>query len=72
MRSIKVNKLCKFICDATSIDEGYVHPETLLEKVKIKGRGGTILQPGIDMIESAKDLGARLPFIPRGEVFRMK
>ncbi|MEH6939743.1 VWA-like domain-containing protein [Bacillus sp. JJ664] len=88
-------------CDATSHDEGYVHPEALLEKVKIKGRGGTILQPGIDMIESAKDFpkngpiliitdgycdrlsikrehafvmpqGARLPFIPRGEVFRMK
>lgn len=88
-------------CDAMAHDEGYLPPESLLERVKIKGRGGTVLQPGVDLIERASDfpkdgpmliitdgycdrlsikrehafvmpVGASLPFVPRGEVFRMK
>ena len=88
-------------CDAVAYDAGFLPPESLLTKVKVRGRGGTVLQPGINLIEEAVDFpkngpilvitdgecdrltikrehafvmpqGAKLPFIPKGEVFRMK
>lgn len=88
-------------CDAVAYDAGYLPPEELLTKVKMRGRGGTVLQPGICLIEEAQDFpksgpiliitdgecdrlsikrehafvipqGAKLPFVPKGEVFRMK
>ena len=33
-------------CDAMPYDEGYVPVKRLTEPVKVKGRGGTKLQPG--------------------------
>jgi len=42
-------------CDATTYDEGYVAPETIAGRVKVRGRGGTVLQPGIDLLEGADD-----------------
>ncbi|MHB8125322.1 MAG: vWA domain-containing protein [Desulfitobacteriaceae bacterium] len=86
-------------CDAATYDQGYLPSEAIAESVKIKGRGGTILQPGIDLLEKAEDFpkngplllitdgyceplrihrdhaflmpkGNKLPFIPRGKVFR--
>ena len=42
-------------CDAAAYDIGYVSPEDIAGRVAVKGRGGTILQPGIDTLESAKD-----------------
>ena len=88
-------------CDAVAYDAGYLAPEELLTKVKVRGRGGTVLQPGIQLLEAAQDFpkdgpiliitdgqcdrlaikrqhafvlpqGAKLPFEPKGEVFRMK
>lgn len=88
-------------CDAVAYDAGYLAPEELLTKVKVRGRGGTVLQPGIQLLEAAQDFpkdgpiliitdgqcdrlaikrqhafvlpqGAKLPFVPKGEVFRMK
>jgi predicted metal-dependent peptidase len=85
-------------CDAVAYDAGYMPPEAIAERVRVKGRGGTILQPGVDLLQSAEDFpddgpiliitdtqcdqvrvardhawlipkGARLPFVPRGEVF---
>jgi predicted metal-dependent peptidase len=38
-------------CDATYYDQGYLRPEAIAETVKVKGRGGTLLQPAIDMLE---------------------
>lgn len=35
--------------------EGYLPPEAIAERVKVKGRGGTVLQPGIDLLERAED-----------------
>jgi predicted metal-dependent peptidase len=75
--------------------------EEIAETVKVKGRGGTLLQPGIDLLENAADFpkngpilvitdgecdrllirrkhafilpkGKHLPFIPKGEVFRIE
>lgn len=42
-------------CDAVAYDEGYLAPETIADRVRVRGRGGTILQPGIDLLERAKD-----------------
>ena len=42
-------------CDAAPHDTGYLKPEELLETIRIKGRGGTILMPGITLLENARD-----------------
>ncbi len=42
-------------CDAAPYDQGYMPPEAISESVKIRGRGGTILQPGIDLLEQTED-----------------
>jgi predicted metal-dependent peptidase len=88
-------------CDAVAYDAGYMLAEEIAETVKVKGRGGTLLQPGIDLLENAADFpkngpilvitdgecdrllirrkhafilpkGKHLPFIPKGEVFRIE
>lgn len=42
-------------CDAVAYDQGYMVPEALAHRVQVKGRGGTVLQPGIDLLERATD-----------------
>ena len=42
-------------CDAAAYDIGYVSPEAIAGHVAVKGRGGTMLQPGINTLESSKD-----------------
>lgn len=46
-------------CDAAAYDIGWVEPENLLDRFALRGRGGTILQPGIDLL---KDAGRRGDF----------
>lgn len=88
-------------CDADAYDQGYMLPDDIASTVKVKGRGGTVLQPGIDLLEGAEDFPkkapiliitdgecdvlsikarehaflipacARLPFLPKGAVFRV-
>jgi predicted metal-dependent peptidase len=96
----EVRRVRVVFCDAAAHDAGWMAPEQLLERVEVRGRGGTVLQPGIDCIESAQDfpvdgpilivtdgacdrfvcrrrhailtpMGARLPFVPACEVFRI-
>ena len=88
-------------CDAAAYDAGYLPPEAISGSVRVKGRGGTVLQPGIDLLEKAEDFpsdgpillitdgkcdrlrirrghaflmpqGCHLPFVPLGEVFRIR
>jgi predicted metal-dependent peptidase len=88
-------------CDAAAYDQGYMPPEAIAERVQVRGRGGTVLQPGIDLLERAADFpkdgpilvitdgwcdvvrirrdhaflmpeSARLPFQPKGPVFRIR
>lgn len=89
-------------CDAAAYDQGIMHPSEIAGTVKIRGRGGTKLQLGIDLLDEderfPKDAplliitdgacdrlnlrgrnhaflipaGSRLPFVPRGPVFRLK
>jgi hypothetical protein len=75
--------------------------EEIADQVQVKGRGGTVLQPGINLLDKAEDFpsstplliitdgycdrlsirrehafllptGSSLPFVPRGEVLRIK
>ena len=88
-------------CDAVAYDAGYLSPSDIAGRVKVRGRGGTVLQPGIDLLERADDFpadgpilvitdaecdrvrvrrehaflvpaGARLPFVAKGPVFRVR
>lgn len=52
-------------CDATAYDAGWLPPESLLERIAVKGRGGTVLQPGIECLRQAVQ---RRDFPPRGPV----
>lgn len=50
-------------CDATAYDEGYLSPEAIAGRVRIRGRGGTVLQPGIDLLEHAEDFPKEGPIL---------
>ena len=89
-------------CDAAAYDQGVMSPEDIAGTVKVRGRGGTKLQHGIDLLDEDDKFpkeaplliitdggcdrlnlrgqkhaflipfGSRLPFTPRGPVFRLK
>ena len=50
-------------CDATTFDQGYMAPEDIAGNVKVRGRGGTILQPGINLLEGAHDFPKEGPIL---------
>jgi predicted metal-dependent peptidase len=50
-------------CDAYHYDQGYMAPEAIAGKVKVRGRGGTVLQPGIDLLERAEDFPKNGPIL---------
>ncbi len=50
-------------CDAATYDQGYMAPEDIAQSVKVRGRGGTVLQPGVDLLEQAKDFPASGPLL---------
>lgn len=50
-------------CDAAAHDSGYVSPDDLLETVEIRGRGGTVLMPGVQVLETANDFPRTAPIL---------
>lgn len=52
-------------CDAQAYDSGWVEPERLLDRYSVRGRGGTVLQPGLERLRA---LAARGEFPPQGPV----
>ena len=50
-------------CDAVAYDQGVVRPDSLAEAVHVQGRGGTQLQPGIDLLERAEDFPKDAPIL---------
>jgi predicted metal-dependent peptidase len=50
-------------CDAAAYDMGYMRPEDIAGTVKVKGRGGTVLQPGIDLLDKADDFPREAPLL---------
>lgn len=49
--------------DASAYDVEYLSPDDIAGKVRVKGRGGTILQPGVDLLEKAKDFPKNGPIL---------
>ena len=60
-RDVKMVRL--IYCDATPYDAGFIEAESLLDRVKIKGRGGTILQPAVNLLQKAEDFPTRGPLL---------
>ena len=50
-------------CDAHAYDAGYLAPDEIAGRVEVKGRGGTKLQPGIDLVETVKDFPETGPIL---------
>lgn len=50
-------------CDAAAYDAGYLPVETIAGRVKVRGRGGTALQPGVTLLETADDFPADGPIL---------
>lgn len=50
-------------CDAQPYDEGYVNIDSLANKVKVRGGGGTVLQPAVDLLLRAKDFPDDAPIL---------
>ncbi len=50
-------------CDATAYDVGYMAPEQIAGSVQVRGRGGTILQPGVDVLQGALDFPEDAPLL---------
>ncbi|MEV6676735.1 hypothetical protein AB0N09_07670 [Streptomyces erythrochromogenes] len=50
-------------CDAAPYDAGYVPPTEIAGRVRVRGRGGTVLQPGIDLLQRAEDFPAAAPIL---------
>jgi hypothetical protein len=50
-------------CDAAAYDQGYLAPEAIAETVRVRGRGGTVLQPAIDLLQRAEDFPKSGPLL---------
>ncbi|MFJ1563868.1 vWA domain-containing protein [Streptomyces erythrochromogenes] len=50
-------------CDAAPYDAGYVPPTEIAGRVRVRGRGGTVLQPGIDLLQRAEDFPPAAPLL---------
>lgn len=50
-------------CNAEATDAGYMTPEDIAGRVEVTGRGGTVLQPGVDALEKAHDFPKTGPIL---------
>ncbi|GAA2119605.1 hypothetical protein GCM10009759_67810 [Kitasatospora saccharophila] len=50
-------------CDSAPHDAGYLPVAELAGRVRVHGRGGTVLQPGIDLLARAPDFPATAPLL---------
>ncbi len=50
-------------CDAAAYDAGYLPVADIAGRVRVLGRGGTILQPGITLLERAADFPPTAPIL---------
>ncbi|MGO9411690.1 MAG: DUF2201 family putative metallopeptidase [Spirochaetia bacterium] len=49
--------------DAAVYDQGYMKPEDLMQEVRVVGRGGTVLQPAVRLLEGAQDFPEAGPIL---------
>lgn len=50
-------------CDAMPYDEGFVTIESLATRVSVRGRGGTVLQPAVNLLETRQDFPKDCPIL---------
>ncbi|MGI5135770.1 vWA domain-containing protein [Streptomyces sp. CA-106110] len=50
-------------CDAAPHDAGYLPVTDIAGRVRVHGRGGTVLQPGIDLLNRAQDFPPAAPVL---------
>ncbi|MET9085952.1 hypothetical protein ABZX77_29430 [Streptomyces sp. NPDC004237] len=50
-------------CDAAPYDAGYLPATEIAGRVRVHGRGGTVLQPGIDLLQRADDFPPNAPVL---------
>ena len=50
-------------CDAHAYDQGVMSPDEIAGAVSVRGRGGTRLQPGIDLMEEDRDFPKDAPLL---------
>jgi predicted metal-dependent peptidase len=58
-----VDRVRLVFCDAAVYDQGYVPPEDIAGRVRVKGRGGTVLQPGLDLLDKSRDFPQEGPVL---------
>jgi predicted metal-dependent peptidase len=50
-------------CDAQPYDEGFVAIDTLVYRVHVRGRGGTVLQPAVNLLQGQLDFPKDCPIL---------
>ncbi|MFC0435567.1 hypothetical protein [Kutzneria buriramensis] len=50
-------------CDAAAYDAGYLPAAALSSRLRVRGRGGTVLQPGVTLLERAPDFPPDAPIL---------
>ena len=50
-------------CDAAPYDLGYLPAQDIAHRVQIQGRGGTVLQPAINLLENSADFPKEGPLL---------
>ncbi len=59
----EVSRVRVVFCDAHPHDQGYMEVVDIAGAVKVRGRGGTVLKPGIDLLEKAEDFPKKAPIL---------
>ncbi|SHL26671.1 vWA domain-containing protein [Actinacidiphila paucisporea] len=50
-------------CDAAPFDAGYLPATEIASRVRVRGRGGTVLQPGVELLLAADDFPPGAPVL---------
>ncbi len=50
-------------CDAEAHDNGWMEAQDIAGRVRVRGRGGTVLQPGVNLLQTAADFPADGPLL---------
>jgi predicted metal-dependent peptidase len=59
----EVKEVRLIFCDAQPYDEGFVPVELLVNKIKVKGRGGTVLQQAVNYLQNCQDFPDNAPIL---------
>ena len=58
-----VNRVRVVFCDAAPYDQGYMEAADIAGSVKVRGRGGTVLQPGVELLEHTQNFPKEAPLL---------